>query len=392
MPLKLTLHFEVLTPLYLGGADQAAELRPPAFKGLLRFWYRAVDPRYRQHEDTFFGGTAEKTGQSRFLLRTEGAKPETVSWEGLGAGKFSQGRGRDTRNGLIYLGFPFQMHGNEGRTAIAPGCSFHVSCLLPRVGDGEDARAARRRLTAAWWLLAHLGAAGSRSRRGFGALALTGWEADRDWPELAELPLLATASSPEAGRAALQQGLAVLRDWFGGWPPEQKGIAHPHLGPAFRFKVLDTAYGHSDWAKALAEMGSAMQEYRLRRAPDYQMVKDHVLAMNRQGDRVLQATPPRGTFGLPLTFRYSSVKGAPVMVVPFGGTGQKNFERHGSLLLLRPVAIGGKLYPLYVRMDGAVPGIDPPGAVRGQRRGNLFPAGQNAMDAYFHTLGSGKRA
>jgi CRISPR-associated protein Cmr1 len=139
-----------------------------------------------------------------------------------------------------------------------------------------------------------------------------------------------------------------------------------------------------EWAAALAEIGAGMQESRLRRPPDYQMVKDHLL-----GSTLLQTTPPRATFGLPLTFRYSSAKGQTMLVPHDTGRGS-NFERHGSLLFIRLAAIGDKLHPLYVRMAGAVPGQDPPAALRKSRR-PLRAAQSNAMDAFFDSLGTGKR-
>jgi CRISPR-associated protein Cmr1 len=39
---KLTFDLEVVTPLFLGGANQQAELRAPTFKHLGRWWFRAV--------------------------------------------------------------------------------------------------------------------------------------------------------------------------------------------------------------------------------------------------------------------------------------------------------------------------------------------------------------
>jgi CRISPR-associated protein Cmr1 len=387
---ELTLDFEVLTPLFLGGADQSAELRAPAIKGLLRFWYRAVDPNFSVEEPRFAGGTSEGAGQSQFLLRVESAAPKLIEWSGFNVERFSHGSGRNTRNGLIYLGFPFQMRGNDGRAAIAPGHTFSVRCVLPRIAamDADRARKLRHRLIAAWWLFGHFGAAGSRSRRGFGSLALRGWHAK--WPEIHELPLLVDATSPQEGRAKLENGLKTVQRWFGEWPANGSRPEHPHLGAAFRFKLLDAAYAKTDWAKSLAEIGAGMQEFRLRRAPDYQMVKDHLMAEASQGGQPLQTTPPRATFGLPLVFRYSSLRGQQAMLVPHDRDGNTTFERHGSLLLLRLAAIGDRIYPLYVRMDGAVPGQNPPAALRKASR-PLRPAQTNAMDAFLDSLGSGKR-
>lgn len=40
---SITFELETVTPLFLAGADQTeAELRPPAFRGALRYWFRAM--------------------------------------------------------------------------------------------------------------------------------------------------------------------------------------------------------------------------------------------------------------------------------------------------------------------------------------------------------------
>ncbi|MBL8470832.1 MAG: hypothetical protein JNM98_03465 [Rhodocyclaceae bacterium] len=388
----LELAFTVLTPMFSGGADQAGELRLPSIKGALRFWYRAAHPGFAGEEAKVFGGAGTGQGQSRVLLRLSGEPPRLLQWGDLGVQKYSRGQGRDMRNGLIYLGFPFNMKGNESRSAIAPGHRFVLSCLWRPVRGASDAaeRDARRSLLAACWLLGQFGALGMRSRRGFGALALSAWRAIGDgWDDMNQLPLAAAAATPSEAAARLEQGLQTLREWFGLWPAGA-GAAHPHLGPQFRYKLLPAASAAGDWGGALASMGAQMQNFRLRRAPDYQMVKDHLLYGQRAGGSALQHTPPRATFGLPLSFRYSSLDRGSAMLLPFDEIDNQTYERHGSLLLLRPAAVGGQLYPLYVRMDGAVPGMDPPAALRGQRR-PLYPAGRNAMDEFFNSLSAADR-
>jgi CRISPR-associated protein Cmr1 len=410
MAQELRLTFRVLTPLFLGGADQESpELRAPAFKGLLRFWYRALDPDFCKHEPALFGGTSEGIGQSPFLLRVDPDPPPRLAWSNMDADRFNRGSGRDTRNGLVYLGFPFRMRDND-RQAIRPGHTFTVRNLIPSAlsADNERALRLRRSLTAAWWLLGHFGAIGSRSRRGFGSLSLEAWTTrqqvwpepaqlpraaetaeSENWPELAQLPLAAGTTDASACRVALHKGLATLRAWFSPdkWPTGKQAPEHPHLGSAFRFKLLDNAWPVAEWAAALAAMGSDMQEFRLRRAPDYQAVKDHLLAQDRAGGRPLRSSPTRASFGLPLTFRYSSIRGRTAQFVPYDEYNRTTFERQGSLLLMRQLAIGDGLHPLYARMDGAVPGVTPLAALRRSAR-PLAPAPANAMDEFFDSLPS----
>jgi len=139
------------------------------------------------------------------------------------------------------------------------------------------------------------------------------------------------------------------------------------------------SFPRAQWDAALAHMGAQMQTFRLRYAPDYQDVKDHLL-----GARPIQFAPNRASFGLPLSFRYSSARGN-VNLAPYNEEGRTTNERHGSLLHLRLAAIQDKVHPLYVRMDGAVPGADPPAALRGQGR-PLREFRESAMDKFLATL------
>ena len=40
---KITFGCEVITPMFLSGADGNPELRPPSIKGMMRFWWRAIN-------------------------------------------------------------------------------------------------------------------------------------------------------------------------------------------------------------------------------------------------------------------------------------------------------------------------------------------------------------
>ncbi len=394
--LALRLEMETLTPLYLGGADQGPELRAASLKGLLRFWYRAADPGFLRpwnpggapRESVLFGAAATGDGQSPFLLHLPADSPPSVNWRDLKVERFNRGSGRDTRNGLVYLGFPFQLRGNEARRAIAPGYGLKVRCLIPRPWRDEGKlQVLRRTLTSAFWLLGHVGGVGSRARRGFGALALTGWHPENgEWPELAELPLLHTLTDPAEWRAGLKRGFATLQNWFGDFNAEKGQVfRHPHLGPKMDWAVLGRAYPKHQWAEALVQLGEEMQAFRAKRPPDYEKLKEQALAQVHRSGSPLRQAPERAAFGLPLSFRFPSVPRArPVNIVPFDPRRKTTFERHGSLLFLRPVLAGDRLYPLVLRLDGDLPGKEPPGAIRSAGRA-LFPAqGDLLVDFLMH--------
>jgi CRISPR-associated protein Cmr1 len=72
---KLTFEIETITPMFLAGADQSkAELRAASIKGLLRFWWRALQAEtdmniLRAREANIFGSSDEGVGGSSFAIR-----------------------------------------------------------------------------------------------------------------------------------------------------------------------------------------------------------------------------------------------------------------------------------------------------------------------------------
>ena len=165
---------------------------------------------------------------------------------------------------------------------------------------------------------------------------------------------------------------------------ESTASGNPHLGPALGIRLLQEGFALGDWEGILSYMGGLLQDFRLRSKPDYQDVKEHLMARSRQGGQFMQNTPSRATFGMPLTFRYSSIRG-DVTFLPYDERVKGAFERHGSLLHLRTAVIGDRLYPLFIRLDGDVPGIAPRGAIRGQGRPLRRPK-ENSMDRFLNSL------
>lgn len=72
---KITFEIETITPMFLAGADQSkAELRAASIKGLLRFWWRALQAEpnldaLRKKEAKIFGSSDEGSGGSSFSIR-----------------------------------------------------------------------------------------------------------------------------------------------------------------------------------------------------------------------------------------------------------------------------------------------------------------------------------
>lgn len=80
----ITFECETLTPMFLGGADgQTPELRPPSIKGLMRFWWRAMNghlEKLKKKESEIFGASEEKIGRSKFNIRILNNNLETQGY------------------------------------------------------------------------------------------------------------------------------------------------------------------------------------------------------------------------------------------------------------------------------------------------------------------------
>jgi CRISPR-associated protein Cmr1 len=174
---KLTATYRIVTPLFLGGADQkATDIRPPSVKGALRFWWRALNwgrirsrfnndaealRELNQQEADLFGAAAvDKTarGQSKVLIRTvskiSGIRETT--WPS-----------NQTPSGYLGLGL-FEMNNHHQREAISEGKDFDVELIFSGDTKAEQIEQVRYALIA----LGLLGGLGSRSRRAFGSIAL----------------------------------------------------------------------------------------------------------------------------------------------------------------------------------------------------------------------------
>jgi len=157
---RITFEIETITPMFLAGADQGkAELRAASIKGLLRFWWRALQAEsdiaeLRKKEAGIFGSSDEKTGGSKFSLRVVASNPIT--------GKFSP-LPHSTTKKFTFVG-------------IAPKQTFTIF-----INSKNDANEFGNILEIS--LL--LGGLGRRSRRGFGSVHCKQWQF-KDSQELQE--------------------------------------------------------------------------------------------------------------------------------------------------------------------------------------------------------------
>jgi CRISPR-associated protein Cmr1 len=176
--IKFTLR--TLTPLFLAGADQtSAELRAPTFRGLMRYWYRALIggvvgankeslPLVMKAETALFGAT--DTGSNISVRISEPSKdPQRFRKENYSREKVS---GKD------YLLWSMAASGKgdrykPDRLLYPKDTTFRVT--LSSKGD-DDTKL--QQAIASFWLLTHLGGIGSRSRRCAGSVTVDDIDGD----------------------------------------------------------------------------------------------------------------------------------------------------------------------------------------------------------------------
>ncbi len=303
----MRVSIEVVTPLFLGGVDPrgAPELRAASVRGALRFWLRAllggvIGDRnldaLRQAESAVFGST--DTGASPVVVRIINPTEHTsVPFSKL------TGWNPDSKSyqqpGIAYLFFAVRETRNEPeRKAISAGSSFELALSLRAGAQDQDALL---KTYAALWLLTHLGGLGARSRRGAGSLQVIG-SVSRDGHNLSsELPPLGVrAATPAELQQELQEGLRKLRTGIAANASISSPSAFNILRPdVCRIWVINRPF--NSWEKALDAVGQQMQQFRSRRRPDYQNVKNAVQ------EQPLMQSVERAAFGLPIVFFFPSL-------------------------------------------------------------------------------------
>lgn len=325
--------FRIVTPMFLGGADQTAEsIRPASIKGALRFWWRALnwarcsqthpqsgDQAIRMlhaEEARLFGVSAGDTegGQGVFLL--------SIGKEEVRAAKDAKNIFPNLQNGQIYLlGMGLAKYDSASkqtliqRSALQKGGTFTLRLAFHPKASNEDTKQVRDAVKA----FELLGALGSRARHGLGSLAPTTVSSRAEYEkaiqELLKPTLCATSEPPFTAFSALSR-------------VDVSATANDAL------KLLDAVGCEQQLFRGFGREGKVNGVSAERNFTDDH---DDILKATQGGP--LTRAPKRVVFGLPHNYFFSSTKGkADVNYAPDG-----NDARRASPLLLHihPVSDGG---------------------------------------------------
>ena len=183
--IRIEATYSVVTPLFCAGADsKTPEVRLPSFKGVLRYWWRALAwsrcggdlEVVRREEDRLFGSAGG--GQSRVLMRWA-SPPEPTPISVNEVLKVRAG-GEVVGDGARYLGygvmesFPRKNKQTGQRTAAG---QLTRACLAPfdftvRMRGRDLNEQELTSLTDSLVALGVLGGLGAKSRKGYGSLVL----------------------------------------------------------------------------------------------------------------------------------------------------------------------------------------------------------------------------
>ncbi|HWP91853.1 MAG TPA: type III-B CRISPR module RAMP protein Cmr1 [Thermodesulfobacteriota bacterium] len=332
---KVSFELEVVTPLFLGGADgKTAELRPPSIRGAMRFWFRAM-------MGGIVGGNVDalKKLESNVFGSTDKASCFNLSLRGLNISKgvFSKDSytGRIRKPGLLYLGFSLDARrgGERIQREYIKGGSRFILEIKPQ-GDADSTKF--KAAFGALWLLINFGSLGSRSRRGFGCLSILN---DLSIEGLPSFKL--NANTPSDLVIYLKNGIAQIKALYQTFYNKsgmgvKSSPSFPMLSSTWS-KIFVLNKTSNNWEEILDQIGSKLQEFRNHKEPDYTIVKDIL-----QGKSEIKNTVKRASFGLPLPFFFRSLGNRTTLVK---GT---ESERRASPLYIKVIRLANGSFTILI--------------------------------------------
>jgi len=313
---KLTFRLQVITPLFMSGADQqGAELRPPSIRGALRFWFRAMMggvvegdlKRLRDLEASIFGGVDSQGSMHASQVK--------ISLQGDFIPARTKELGLDSD--VKYLLYSPYLSGIQRPQYIPPGTSFQVilTSSNPKALDI---------MVSSLWLLTFLGGIGTRSRRGAGALRFQDDQGTYSWryrwgDESDEVSLLQLSMASSARQLAneLKSSLEIIDKIFHHVFNQLSN--DPPMLPSFDMISRSTyvlgvlspkSNSWGTWQEALKAFGAFYKNWRRYK--------------NREGGSHKRPLEERQYFGLPLAnYDQSNRRASPLWIRPAQLTGDR---------------------------------------------------------------------
>ncbi len=302
----VTADFEIVTPMFLGGADQQAEhIRPASFKGVLRFWWRAVNwGRFRkgasddatalrklhQQEAQLFGAAAAEEngkkvgGQGYFLMSvTKDATKENL--------KIGEQQDAPTAY-LLGMGL-YDFKKKLLHNAISG--SFTISLRFRASTKQEDRASVIEALT----VLGLLGGLGSRTRRGMGSIQLTKLEGVDSFTIPQDLP---------AYKTTLNDLITKSSDVHPPFTAFSQKARWSFLHQPSEDKVLSALGSEFGLYRGFGNKGNGTEHKTFGKKAEQNFKTDHDQMYQAASRQPFTDHPKRLIFGMPHNYFFSSSK------------------------------------------------------------------------------------
>lgn len=311
-PSLIKATYQINTPMFAAGAEQkTAELTPTAFKGVLRFWWRALNwsaiylqsnnksealKQLHKQEAKLFGVA---TADNR---KNQGQGACLVNTLTLSSDKQWQYTGKQT--GVNYLLGQGLTSKKEPRYAIDAGQSFTVELTVePEYHD---------KVIDVLTIIGLLGGFGSRSRHGLGSVTLQSIEKKTLGDESYQAEVLDISNATVTIQALLSKYRC------------QENTELPPLSAFYADTCIDVVnFGKRDAIEVLQTLGTEEQMYRsygrngkvvvdkvdgknIEKNAERNFVDDHDLIYQLSKKSSINAHPKRAVFGLPHNYYFSS--------------------------------------------------------------------------------------
>ena len=319
---KITFNCEVITPMFMYGADrQTPELRPSEFKGMMRFWWRAIKAeddikKLWEEEAKIFGAADERFGKSKVKV--------ILNWDKK---KFEEKIEQDSKNWLKknlknYPGVKYLLYsiGLNSQEFLLPGFEFEVILSSP---DEEILKIA----VASFWCLVFLGGVGTRARRGGGNLRVRQVKEGKEILNGIEFEIKGEIEE------WFKRNLEKIKQIISSQNKETNYTSLPK-GKIFIFDPFNS------WEEALNKIGEHFRNFRKRKNPDYSFVKEYLISGR------IPSYIEKVEFGLPLSYRFKSLNKSAIIE-----GADKERQRSASPLIFKVIEQDQKFYPLIVVLN-----------------------------------------
>lgn len=311
----------VITPMFMAGADgKTPELRPSEFKGMMRFWWRAIRAddnieELRKDEARIFGGSGEDQGKSKVIIKVYPQPSNQFLGTNLKEDFGLQWRynrninsleGRDV--GIGYLLYSTVLPHQE-KKYIKANYQFNIEL------SSYDKESFKNAL-ASLWASIYLGGFGTRARRGAGNIIVEAIDGSAN-----ELDFVSKGNTTDGVFKWIISNLNQCFSIINNGNPKNFCTKYSNLSFS---RIIISNQLFSDWKAALNDIGKIYAEFR-----------------TRHKNKIFYTA----VFGLPVVHRN---RGVTVK----GIKGREEFSRRSSPIIFKIIKSGEYYFWCVIRLSG----------------------------------------